>query len=354
MVCTECQAALVVTLDPSLSMRAVESLSRVYKTRFATSHASDCSFRSGSERLLLSHPAKLNDGNKGTFLVPLYFASVLPQCTVDLLEQSNPRNMLQRNTKELLEHLPTSNELQLPSLILSRDVQCFASSGGSVETEEQEETLVKCISDALKEPGFGDIKYGNFTRAAIFTLFGWLPVPCTFDNSASNSLPTLAVKCPICLARINLKLETIQAARRAEATPTNCSQILMESGSSDNSYHEGDSVEEINQTMRPAKRLRVMLDSIQNTKGVDPLSSHRHYCPFVCGFQFDPTQVATPLWQVIASSLLRQSKSTCKGNTVASAPGAPVDNEKLKDADHLKTGKEALDEVRKILRSGIV
>ena len=114
---------------------------------------------------------------------------------------------------------------------------------------------------------------------------------------------------------MDLALETSE--RHSSDDPV----VIVESDGDD----DGDSIEESAPKRRRAARF------------ANPLTAHRHYCPYVCGFPTDSSTRDAPVWQGILERVCRDSEST-----------AVNDNR-----DVYEQGEETFEKLRKILRSGI-
>jgi len=335
-----------VTINPNLDASGVESLCCTYKQRFATSHAIDCSYRSDAEWYLKTSTVPEKSPLLGDrFLVPLCFASVLPLHIVNLLEDLNPRQILHRKLTDFLDLTPEPvSSWEFRQLSLSKDIQNFDPT--SIVEPQDDTSLADRVSNALRDAN--DNNSNNFTIAAMLALFGWSVKSVT----KSDSICTFTLKCPICLAtpsvvadkkkptEVDNQILTTPQKKKDGPNKQRTPRIVIESSDSSSEEEEEDTIR-----TPPRKRLRIVQDTIdRKQQGMDPLSSHRHYCIMARGFQFDPVKSATPCWKIIASNLLQDQINQSKGKD--NEESAALDN-------HHRTGEDVLDAVRKTLRAGI-
>jgi hypothetical protein len=161
-----------------------------------------------------------------------------------------------------------------------------------------------------------ELSAATVESVAALILLGW--IPCQDANEStdkthttdaapnvSTTIPTcLSLECPMCLARMELPLT--RDSSTSESPP-------------------------------PRKRSRQL--------ALDPVQSHRHYCPYVCGF---PTTAAsscetTPIWQSLALRLLRDDQSTNSTSTSTSQISTTTED----GADHDDAW------IRKMLQSAV-
>ena len=286
--CTECHAALAISMHSNLSATMVQTIFQNYRQKLATAHKPECSFRLDAEQSLL------RQAPSSETVVPSYLASVFPSLSVELLEHPAATILLKNRTEELEK--ATAAGMIYPELELSREVRKYQLLGKGAR---------ELIWSLPKLLGTG---YNSITTLA---LLGWTPI----DSKLESDPPMVSLGCPICLAWMDLALETSE--RHSSDDPV----VIVESDGDD----DGDSIEESAPKRRRAARF------------ANPLTAHRHYCPYVCGFPTDSSTRDAPVWQGILERVCRDSEST-----------AVNDNR-----DVYEQGEETFEKLRKILRSGI-
>jgi hypothetical protein len=179
--------------------------------------------------------------------IPAYLAFVLHEETVDLVEQPTPQQLLQKRVQKLVASVAESR--QIPSLDLpAKEMKEYLCEG------ETPEAFITRVSAAIGT---------EHTWAAVLALFGWEPM-----ESISESYEMPMMHCSTCLAQGRLPAQGVLF----------CFGITP-----------------------PAKKQRT------GERLLNPILSHRHYCPFICGFPSEGSCV--PMWQTIATNLLRSEKS---------------------------------------------
>jgi hypothetical protein len=115
------------------------------------------------------------------------------------------------------------------------------------------------------------------------------------------------LECPMCLARMELPLTRDSRTDTSESPP-------------------------------PRKRSRQL--------ALDPVQSHRHYCPYVCGFPTAATSSCetTPIWQSLAIRLLRDDQSSSSTSTSTSQISATTVDDSVDHDDAW---------IRKMLQSAV-
>lgn len=240
-VCVKCQAVVAVAFHPLLKAADEFRIANIYREQLCTAHKVTCPFHSNA----------FPKGNTVT-TVPSYLGSVLPQESVQLFEQINPKVVLQKQVKLLLEAVGERREPVPLDLSTTEMKECM-------NDDETVESFVSRVANAL---GCGDDEW-----VATLALLCWQPVENRQQSRHSGTSTML--QCPVCLAC--------------------CELHLHDREESDNS-----SVDDL----RPAKKRKSI-----HPKQMNPMTAHRHYCPVIFGF---PTQDSKePMWQKIASNLLQ-------------------------------------------------
>ena len=188
------------------------------------------------------------------------------------MEQPAPQQLLQRRAKKLIHAFPDRVPVYT---VPTKPIQIFLAEG------ESPEDFVSRVSTSILGSSEEE---GKHEWAAVLALLGWEPVE-------HDTVDAGLVHCSTCL--VQCKLLTQRA------------------------HDDSD----------PPSRKKQRLEA----KPMTPISSHRYYCPFVCGFPVEGSSV--PMWQVIATKLLRP--------------------EVLAD-DELCTGEDAMMKIHRMLRSGLV
>lgn len=169
LVCEKCKAALSIFIHPNLNAANVRRIANVYQTKLCSAHKVFCTFHSNA------FP------KSSLTIVPSYLASVLPEETVNLVEQPAPQQLLQNRVQRLID---TVDSRKFPSLDLpAKDIQQFLHEGETVEA------FVTRVSAKLgtKE---------EHKWAAVLALFGWEPL----ENS-TECKKVLMMHCSTCLAQ---------------------------------------------------------------------------------------------------------------------------------------------------------
>jgi hypothetical protein len=286
--CSECQAVLAISMHSNLSAPVVQTIFQNYRQQLATAHEPECSFRLDAEQSLLRHAPS------SEHVIPSYLASVFPSPSVELLEHPSPRILL-KNRIEELEKAADVADMSYPELELSREIRKYQLLGKSAS---------ELIFSLPKLLGTG---YDSTTTLA---LLGWTPI----DSKLESDPPMVSLGCPICLAWMDLALEP--AEHHSPEDPP----VIIESDGDDD-----DSIGESAPKRRRAARV------------ANPLTAHRHYCPYVSGFPTDASTRDAPVWQGLLERVCRDSESTIVND----------------NRDEYEQGEETFEKLRKILRSGI-
>jgi hypothetical protein len=208
-------------------------------------------------------------------IIPATLASVLPQETVQLVEHPTPQKLLQKRVQKLVDSIGEAR--QIPSVDLpAKEMKEFLREG------ETPEVFISRVSAAIGT---------EHTWAAMLALFGWEPM-----KRVSESYEMPMMHCTTCLAQGRLPVQGVLF----------CFGITP-----------------------PAKKQRT------SERLLNPILSHRHYCPFICGFPSDGSSI--PMWQTITTNLLRSKESA-------------------KDYDTTGIGgkeEEILMKIHRVLKSGI-
>jgi hypothetical protein len=231
-----------------------------------------------------------------SFVVPPYMASVLPEESVLLLEHPAPHAILRQRIQEIQsiqssrntnDDSTTASQIwKYPHLQIPSEIQQFAS------------TLAKDILGTQDESILG------------LAVLGWKPVERTIVDNNSHRI---SMGCSLCMAFMEL-----------ECTLASSYSLQKEKEQDD----------------RPNKRLRKL------AKYCDPQESHRHYCPYKCGFPVSMTDKKDPVWKIVLTRL----------SDVNDQDGTPLEDLRT-DLSNGAVPLEDLDEsicnIRKILRAGI-
>lgn len=248
-ICQHCQAVVAIAFHPLLKSEDEVRIANTYKEKLCTSHKVTCPFHA-------------NAFPTTDTIIPSYLGSVLPVETMQLFEQPNPRSLLQKHVKQLENTV--GNEQKPLALDLSpKQMEEFLQEGESVEM------FVSRVSEAL------DCGDGN-EWATVLALFCWEPLECRQATSKAVQL-----QCPVCLAQRGLPLQ---------------SESEQVSDEDDSSADE----------VRPAKKRR----AVDGLLRMNPITSHRHYCPVICGFAQQDSSFSSPMWETIATNLLQATETT--------------------------------------------
>jgi hypothetical protein len=310
LVCSNCQAAWAVVFRSELSASATQHLTGLYREQLSSSHMDACFFRKEAAQYLESNSctksentqAEKKDSSLDRFrpIVPTLLARVFSSDLMEILEHPNPANLLSSRWRNLLTVISSSTEsdgsLQFPDVQVPKSVLDYRSpldpSNSAIsdapETSPSRPTLLTRIVTKFEKAGDGttetELSAAAVESVAALVLLGW--IPCQDANESTDAAPNvsttiptcLSLECPMCLARMELPLTRDSSTGSSESPP-------------------------------PRKRSRQL--------ALDPVQSHRHYCPYGCGF---PTAAATscettPIWKSLAIRLLRDDQSSTSTST---------------------------------------
>lgn len=297
--CENCKAVISILIPPTLSVTARYKLAAQYQQNLWQAHAIQCWHRKNSEYLIntaLSSTQELH--RKGLQpVIPTPLARLLPtqSSSLELVEHSAPWPLFRQRWLNLYPRVVAFNyPLDVPTYML------YYGTKSDSATTLLKRLVGRLLSfdddgDAEPLPSVPSIETPDEIEASesasALVLTGW-DLRCN-DNEESSA----AVECIFCLSRQPL-------TRIAVVVGTNL---------------EDESPQ--------AKRRRVM-----SSKWNQPITAHRYYCPWVCGFptttvggNCDSITTTPPLWQILADRLL--------------APQQPDTN--------------ALVEIHKLLRAGV-
>lgn len=299
-----------------------------------------------------SQPSKSDESLPRENVVPPYFASILPRDVWEMIEHPAPLSHVQARFQLLLKFIVEQDttadnahdgappQLQFPPLSLAEDILAFDASDSCADSQNsavndtnatspsrknrllsrlafdpkrpgtalgwEHETLLTRLEAVLqpateedeiraqtRNQGAWEDLHEGFTALAVF---GWTPkedVAAPLHPSATNKsddskhetkgLGAVSLECSVCLASLNFNMQQYdQHHRRSsrKAKPLNDDDDAP-----------------------PSKRRRLR----EHSRGADtlnPLTSHRYHCPYVCGFPRDGERKGTPIWQTIALKLL--------------------------------------------------
>jgi hypothetical protein len=312
LVCTNCQAAWAVVFRSELSASATQHLTCLYREQLSSSHVDACFFRKEAAQYLESNNTKSEstqekkDSSLDRFqpIVPTLLARVFSSDLMEILEHPNPANLLSARWRKLLTVVSSSAEsdgsLQFPDVQVPKSVLDFrppldpssSASSSAPDTSPSGPTLLNRIVTKFEKAGDGttetELSAAMVESVAALVLLGWIPCQEANDSTdhihadtalnVSTTIPQcLFLECPMCLARMELPL-TLDSSTSEESPP-------------------------------PRKRSRQL--------ALDPVQSHRHYCPFVSGFPTSATTSSetTPIWQSLAIRLLRDDQSSTSTST---------------------------------------
>lgn len=176
-------------------------------------------------------------------------ASVLPDHLVELMESPTPGAVMEKMVKRLDNMLSGSRTEMTP-------FEWNCSSG-------EEQTLV---DDVLGKLGIGRNSFGSLA------ILGWdtmIAPPLQQEESV-----IMVLSCEVCLAEVELDGRSHHEEARRRQT-----------------------LEDQDEPTTSQKRQK---------RSMDPIQSHRYYCPWRCGFPCDSKTPVPPLWQVIAKRLVSE------------------------------------------------
>ena len=325
---SSCRAAICVDISPSLSAESARKLAMQYRQMLATVHTSICPFRSDAERWLLDEGSKKQSEGfvVSPFLLPMADDYVLLE---DLAAGGLvARTMIRAAAVQLNDHFERANmglsklNVAVPRTLVEFVEKEVAAAGGitSDKLESDADRVSGWIyaalagelkrseedsGDVLAKEVSGDDDFANLvTNVPLLAALGRRPAVSGTDDTSDDAA---LVECPLCLARISL---------------TSCKEA-----------HAGDAP--------PMKRQRTSDGDATSSsrQPVDMLTSHRHYCPYVCAGGCNVEGGALPGWKGILGMIGKQNRD--KENTGTSS-GVEMDKS-------VSTGEESFRSIRSLL-----
>jgi hypothetical protein len=258
LVCSFCNSALAIELISSLSTKTADKLCNLYREKLALAHCSNCPFKIEGEQFLRLQKTEEKS------VVPTAMVSVLPQDCVELMDHPFPRPLLRKRVELLESKCPSS--WVYPKLQISTDLTEYSN-------EENNDPLKKAcqILETTETP-------------AVLSILGWEPADVKEDETGT---PTVSLNCHLCFSWMELTLEKEEFSENLHATEA-----------------------------QPEKRRKL----VSSPRYRNPLESHRHYCPYKCGFPNSLFAEKKPVWKSVLSRLkvekTRQDISFDSGYTV--------------------------------------
>ena len=331
-----CRAAICVDINPTLSAESAQKLARQYRQMLATAHTTVCPFRSDAERWLLDENTKKQ--SEGFVVSPFLMQMADDYVLLEDLAAGGlvARKMIRAAAVQLSEHLEQANMgLSKLDVTIPQKVIKFVQKEGSADTTidvvglEAEVDRVSgwvysALADELNRTGDvsreilakktnddDDFDQLVVTNAPLMAALGWRPAVA---DAGSKSDDAAVVECPLCLARTSL---------------TSCADASTGG-------------------VPPAKRQRTSDgDAASSSRPpVDLLSSHRHYCPYVCAGSCSIEGATIPGWKGILAMIGKHCRD--KENTIGASARVEA------DMKHRHTsGEETFQSVRSLLRTAL-
>jgi hypothetical protein len=214
-------------------------------------------------------------------VVPSYMTSVLPEESIQVMEHPAPSGLLRQRTKKIIDILPDSH-WKYPKLQIPSEIQQFISSCSPCDRKD-----------------FCGLGTDDESVLAL-TLLGWKPI----DKITTDSTPVISLGCSLCFSIM---------------------ELIIEHNLSSENYKENENGD------RHTKRQK-------RSRSCDPLDTHRHYCPYKCGFPRLPGDPPRPVWRIIFQRLRREKEKNADADIVVA--------EQVWD--------QSIDRIRQILRAGLV
>jgi hypothetical protein len=291
LVCDHCQAAWAVVFRPGLTASATQHLTRLYETQLSKAHAESCYFGEEAAQYNLDHAATTAGVTEKDAvldclepIVPTLLARVFPADLMHVLEHPNPQALLGDQWGKLLAAIASRTETEegfvFPNMPVPASVSNYCASKDPADSLET--SLLAKLVTIFQKTDLSTTMLSNSTAesAAALVLLGWIPRQETVVVIDANPNSTMALECPICLARMQVSLALPQHQPRSSSA----------------------------ESPPPRKRPR--------PQTLDPVEMHRHYCPYVCGFPAHGNTRATPIWKILASRLVAGSMG---GPTITAA-----------------------------------
>lgn len=273
---------MAVTYMPGLSSFAADKLTCLYEKQLGSAHSDICIFKRDATKYFeeSSNTKNKNIQNERDVLVPALFSSYLSGDLVELAESNRPATVFYRQLhKRLLNHTIPWEKLQLE---LHISVQQYRISSG--DTSDGQMTIQQGLIETLNREKSASSSIGGddddtitdrSKTAGMLLLFGW---EANLDTDETASKSSVSLKCQLC---------------------RKCVDVWLQADNEEIGDTETNSLD--NMAEPPAKRSR--------QSGWDPLYSHRHYCPYVCGFPKHGASCGIPWWKGIADRVLSKAKT---------------------------------------------
>lgn len=333
-----CRAAICVDISPTLSAESAQKLAKQYRQMLATAHTTVCPFRSDAERWLLDEDSKMQ--SEGFVVSPYLLQMANDYVVLENLAAGGlvTRKMIRAAAVQISEHLEQANmglsklNITIPEKLVEFVENEASVAGTTLDAVGSEAAEVDRVSGWIYSALAGELKRSGdisgeilakrasddddfdklVTNAPLLAALGWRPAVADADNSSDDAA---VVECPLCLARTSLTCCTDTSAGDAP----------------------------------PAKRQRTSDggDTSSSSPPVDLLSSHRHYCPYVCASTCSIEGATMPGWKGIFAMIAKQYRD--KENTDIDAPmgvEAGMKQEKT-------SGEETFQSVRSLLRTAL-
>lgn len=302
LVCSACGSALSITLNSNLSANTFDRLCQAYRNKIVSCHATSCPFRLSSIDELRSFELseqesenieKENSNGDVHLSVPIYLGQVLPEDTIRLMEHPSPYMVLKRKIDNFNDIVRSINSKAAGSSLLSSTWRF---------PRLQVPSKIRQMNSSMN---LTEVLGCDDESILALSLLGWTPIS---NECLDNSTPVLSLGCRCCFSIIDLQLEN---------------------SSEDNDGTEID---------RLTKRQKI------SYRNLNPLESHRHYCPYKVGF---PEKVgdSNPVWKIILQRLCEEIHGS---KTKESARIEEIEADVA-----IGILEKSVDNVRKILHSGI-
>ena len=265
--CQKCQAIVSVSYMAGLSTFASDKLTCRYEQQLGSAHDESCVFRKEAEAYFAE-----KEERKESSILPSVFFKYFPMELVELVEARRPIATFGAQVKQRLNNERVATMCESVQFHHHASVMAYRPpiSTDNDESVAIEESLFQTIKTAQCD--FGNAAETSIKVASLLTLFGWYP-----DVDKANT----SMSCQLCGVALDNLLPP-GAEKAPEASSSSSSPSTSEP---------------------PTKRTRV-------ASTVDLLSSHRHYCPYVCGFPRQGASCGVPLWKALADKLLAVPKIT--------------------------------------------
>ena len=196
-------------------------------------------------------------------IIPSALTLFFPADLVNLAEARRPAIVFGKQIQAYLTENVAWEQIQIET---HSSIQQYRPPGNNDESTSPA-TLENLLFKALSKANFNfpETESKRIEIIALLVLLGWK----ARETTISTKETTLSLTCELCQSNSNVALAVSSSGNEASGE----------------------------QEPPPPKRAKT-------SSGFNILSSHRHYCPYVCGFPRNGALRTTPLWKSLADKIL--------------------------------------------------